>query len=465
MAERKDLIIIGGGPGGYVAALRAAQFKKKVLLVEEDRVGGTCMNWGCIPTKYLLHQSKLFWEIKGNQRFSGPLEQVACDWTLVQAGRVKVVDRLVKGTEFLLQKAQVEMIKGRARLIDDKKVLVAEAGGENVFEAERIILATGSRPSDLAFLKSDGRKVITSREALELGAVPQSLLVVGAGAIGLELGTIYSRLGTTVTVLELLPTIIPGCDREMGTRLERILKTQGLSIFTQMRIDRAEEAEGRMRLSGLCLKTKAAFSFEAEKVLLAVGRRPNSDTFQTAPGLVPLEEGFVAVDEKLRTRLPGIYAIGDLIGGKFLAHKASHEGLTAVENALGADKTMDYSALPLAVFTEPEFASVGLTEEEAREKGIACQIGHFSLQANGRALTMDRPEGMVKLIAGKDDTLLGAHLLAPSASDLVAELTLAIRNKLKLSDVSSTIYIHPTLSEAVMEAALQAKGMALHVLN
>ncbi len=465
MAEKRDLIIIGGGPGGYVAGLRAAQLKRRVLLIEEDRVGGTCMNWGCIPTKFLLHQTKLFWELKENKRFSGPLEQVACDWKLVQADRVKVVDRLVKGTEFLLQKAKVETIKGRARLLDEKRVSVAEAGGETVFEAERIILAAGSRSSDLPFLKPDGRKVITSREALELEAIPESLLVVGAGAIGLELGTIYARLGTKVTVLELLPTILPGCDREMGTRLERILKTQGLAIFTQMRIDRAEEADGRMKLSGLCLKTKAAFSYEAEKVLLAVGRRPNSDTFQTQTGVVPLEKGFVAVDEKLRTKLPGIYAIGDLIGGKLLAHKASHEGLTAVENAFGADKTMDYSALPLAVFTEPEFASVGLTEEEAREKGIACQVGHFSLQANGRAVTMDRPEGMVKLIAGPDDTLLGAHLLAPSASDLVAELTLAIRKKLKLADVSSTIHIHPTLSEAVMEAALQAKGLALHALN
>jgi dihydrolipoamide dehydrogenase len=465
MSEKRDLIIVGGGPGGYVAGLRAAQLKKRVLLIEEDRVGGTCMNWGCIPTKFLLHQTKLFWELRENKRFSGPVEQLICDWKLVQADRVKVVDRLVKGTEFLLQKAKVETIKGRAKLLDEKRISVALEGQEKIFEAGRIILATGSRSSELPFLRPDGRKVITSREALELKTIPESLLVVGAGAIGLELGTIYSRLGAKVTVLELLPTILPGCDREMGLRLERILKTQGLAIFTQMRIDRAERADGRMKLSGLCLKTSAAFSYEAEKVLLAVGRRPNSDTFQSQPGLVRLEKEFVAVNEKLQTNLAGVFAIGDLIGGKLLAHKASHEGLAAVENAFGRAEAMDYSALPLAVFTEPEFASVGLTEEEARERGIACQIGVFSLQANGRALTMDRPEGMVKLIAGPDDTLLGAHLLAPSASDLVAELTLAIRKKLKLGDVSSTIHIHPTLSETVMEAALKAKGLALHALN
>ncbi|HEX9901283.1 MAG TPA: dihydrolipoyl dehydrogenase [Acidobacteriota bacterium] len=465
MADRSDLIIIGGGPGGYVAALRAAQLKKRVLLVEEDRVGGTCMNWGCIPTKYLLHQTKLFWELRENKRFRGPIDQVTCDWTRVQADRVKVVDRLVKGTEFLLHKSRVETIKGRARLLDEKRISVALDGREKIFESARIILATGSRTADLPFLKPDGRKVISSREALELEAVPRSLLVLGAGAIGLELGTIYARLGSKVTVLELLPTILPGCDREMGLRLERILKTQGLAIFTQMRIDRAEEADGQMKLSGLCLKTHAPFSYEAEKVLLAVGRRPNSDTFQSVPGLVRLEREYVAVNEKLQTSLPGVFAIGDLIGGKLLAHKASHEGLAAVENAFGAAEAVDYSALPLAVFTEPEFASVGLTEEEARERGIACQIGVFSLQANGRAMTMDRPEGMVKLIAGPDDTLLGAHLLAPSASDLVAELTLAVRKKLKLGDVSSTIHIHPTFSEAVMEAALKAKGLALHALN
>jgi len=465
MTEKRDLIIVGGGPGGYVAALRAAQLKKRVLLVEEDRVGGTCMNWGCIPTKFLLHQTKLFWELRENKRFGGPIDQVSCDWARVQADRVKVVDRLVRGTEFLLQKNRVETIKGRAKLLDEKRISVALEGQEKIFEAGRIILATGSRSSELPFLRPDKRKVITSREALELETIPESLLVVGAGAIGLELGTIYSRLGAKVTVLELLPTILPGCDREMGLRLERILKTQGLAIFTQMRIDRAERADGRMKLSGMCIKTSAAFSYEAEKVLLAVGRRPNSDTFQSQPGLVRLEKEFVAVNEKLQTNLAGVFAIGDLIGGKLLAHKASHEGLAAVENAFGRAEAMDYSALPQAVFTEPEFASVGLTEEEARERGIACQIGVFSLQANGRALTMDRPEGMVKLIAGPDDTLLGAHLLAPSASDLIAELTLAIRKKLKLGDVSSTIHIHPTLSETVMEAALKAKGLALHALN
>jgi dihydrolipoamide dehydrogenase len=465
MADKIDLIIIGGGPGGYVAALRASQLKKKVVLIEEDRVGGTCMNWGCIPAKFLLHQTRLFREIRENKRFSGPTDQVNCNWTRLQADRVQVVERLVRGTEFLLQKNKVEVVKGRAKLLDEKRVSVVLDGQEKAFEAGRIILATGSRSSELPFLGPDGRNVITSREALELESVPKSLLVVGAGAIGLELGTIYARLGSKVTVLELLASILPGCDREMGLRLERILKTQGLAIFTQMRIDRAEAANGRMKLSGLCLKTKTSFSFEAEKVLLAVGRRPNSDTFQGQPGLVRLEKGFVAVDQKLQSSLPGVLAIGDLIGGKLLAHKASHEGLAAVENAFGAAEAVDYSALPLAVFTEPEFASVGITEEEAREQGIACQIGLFSLQANGRALTMDRPEGMVKLVAGPDDTLLGAHLLAPSASDLIAELTLAIRKKLKLGDVSSTIHIHPTLSEAVMEAALKAKGLALHALN
>ncbi|OGD26388.1 MAG: dihydrolipoyl dehydrogenase [Candidatus Aminicenantes bacterium RBG_13_63_10] len=465
MAETRDIVIIGGGPGGYVAALRAAQLGRNTLLVEEDRVGGTCMNWGCIPAKFLLHQTGLYRWLRVNTRLSGPLDQVACDWRRVQEDRVKVVDRLVKGTEFLLEKNKVEVVKGRAWLLDGRRVRIASGGEERLIESGRVILATGSRSADLPFLKADGRIVITSREALELDRLPGSLIVVGAGAIGLELGTVYARLGTKVTVLEILPGILPGSDREMATRLERLLKSQGLAIYTRMRIERALETSGGMRLEGTCLKNNASFSYEAERVLLAAGRRANSETYHEGATPVALDRGFVQVDRKMQTSLPGVYAVGDLVGGKLLAHKASHEGLVAAENAAGGNLLADDAALPMAVFTDPEFASVGLTEEEARERGIGLQTGTFSLQANGRALTMDSPEGMVKLIAGPDDALLGAHIIAPGASDMIPELTLAVRLKLKLQDVSSTIHIHPTLSESIVEAALKTKGLALHALN
>jgi len=466
MSERKDIAILGGGPGGYLAALRAIQLKKKVVVFEEDRIGGTCMNYGCIPTKALLHQTKLYRELKSLRSLTGPVAEVGYDWSIIQTARKTAVDRLVSGIEFLLQRGKVEIIKGHARLQDERHIVVDTAEGSRAYEADRVILATGSRSAALPFLKPDGRTVVTSREALEFGAVPASLLVIGAGAIGLELAVIYHRLGVDVTVLEIMPQILPGSDREAATRLERTLKKQGLKVSTEMRIEEASVAAGRVSLKGVCVRTKAPFVHEAEKVLLATGRRPNSEDLSAGGPLVELGPGgFVKVNSALETNLPGVYAVGDLCGGKLLAHKAYHDALVAVENAAGSNRTVEYRALPMAVFTEPEFASVGLTEEEARARGGAVQVGHFPLQANGRALTMEATEGMVKVIADAEDTVLGGHVLAPAAGEMIAVLTAAVAKGWKLRDVGHLIYIHPTLSEAVGEAALKAKSEALHLLN
>ena len=466
MDEKWPLIIIGGGPGGYVAAIRATQLKKKVLLIEEDRIGGTCMNYGCIPSKYLLHETRVFQEFRKNKKLEGPRQEIFCNWKLVQEERVKIVDRLVRGIEFLLERGGASVVKGKAFLKNDRKVLVRTDSGERVFEFEKIILATGSRPATLPILEPDGKRVITSKEALELDQIPRSMIVVGAGAIGLEVGTIYSRLGTDVTIMEILPTLLPGSDREMVARLDRILKKQGLKIQTEMSIERATLEEDGVTLAGISLRTRAPFSFRAEKVLLASGRKPNSEEILEAlPGLAPAKGGPIRVNSFLETTVPGIYAIGDLTGGKLLAHKASHEGIAAVDNAAGGRASVDDRALPLAVFTDPEFASVGLTEDEAKDRGMKTQIGLFSLQASSRALTMESPEGMVKIIAGPDGRIIGAHLIAPNASEVIAEITLAIHRGLKIEDISSTIHIHPTISESVMEAALKAKNEAIHILN
>ncbi len=465
MLERRDLVIIGGGPGGYVAALRAAQLKKKVTVIEEDRIGGTCMNYGCIPTKFLLHQSQIFSQLKRSQGIEGCSETARLNWKWVQEEKKNVVDRLVKGTEFLLRRNGVEVLNGRGALKGNREVLFYGPNGEKPLEAENIILAMGSRSSDLPFLKPNGEEVITHREALDLEAVPRTMIVVGAGAIGLEIGAIFSRAGTEVTVLEIMPAILPGMDKQMAVRLERMLKKQGLKIFTEMRIEEAMLERGKVTLKGTNLKTKSGFEHSAEKVLLATGRKPRSEILAKDFGSLLGSAGFVEVNSRLESRMPGIYAIGDLIGGKLLAHKAEHEGIIAAENAAGLFKEMDYLALPMAVFTEPEFASVGLTEEEAKAGGIQTQIGLFSLQANGRALTLESPEGMVKLIASTDDRVIGAHILAPQASELIAEMTLAVKHGLTVKDVSSTIHVHPTLSEAIMEAALKVKGIALHALN
>ncbi len=465
MAEKRDLVIIGGGPGGYVAALRAAQLRRKVTLIEEDRIGGTCMNYGCIPTKFLLSQTRLWHEIRTSSMVEGLGEEAALNWRRVQEEKRTVVDRLVRGVEFLLQRNGVEVLKGRGELKSERQVVFRGEGGERILEAGRLILATGSRSSELPVLKLDGGDVITHLEALELEDIPRSLLVVGAGAIGLEIGTIFSRLGSEVTVVEIMPGILPGMDRPFAVRLERMLKKQGLKVFTEMRIEESRREAGMVRLSGTHLKNQTRFEFSADKVLLAAGRRPNSEFLREGFGGLLDRSGFVQVNERLETSIPGIFAIGDLIGGKLLAHKASHEGVTAAENTAGGAHTRKDAALPAAVFTEPEFASVGLSEEEAKNSHGQIQVGLFSLQANGRALTLGSPEGMVKLIAASDDRLIGAHILAPFASEMIPELTLAVRKGLTIQDVAATVHIHPTVSESLAEAALKAKGMALHALN
>jgi dihydrolipoamide dehydrogenase len=465
MEIKKDIAIIGGGPGGYLAALRAVQLKRTVVLFEMDRVGGTCMNYGCIPTKYLLHQTKVLKEIRENRNLSGPAAGASLDWRSVQAGRVSVVDRLVKGVEFLLVKGGVEIAKGRAVLKNEKQVTIETPDGVTVYAASRIILATGSRAASLPFLVPNGAEVVTSTEALEFPAVPKSLLVIGAGAIGLEIGSIYRRLGTDVTILEILPGVMPGSDRESATRLERTLKKQGLKVLIQMRIENALVEKGKVTVKGTCLKNNVPFEYAAERVLLAAGRRPNSEGIAASPMFTLGRDGCVQVNSRLETSVPGIYAIGDLIGGKLLAHKAYHDAVVAVENACGMEKSVDYSALPMAVFTDPEFASVGLTQEEARAAGTRVQIGVFPLQASSRALTMDALDGLVKVLADESDRVVGAHIIAPGASEMIAELTLAVAKKMKVQDIGSLIHIHPTLSEAVGEAALKAKGEALHLIN
>jgi dihydrolipoamide dehydrogenase len=466
MVVKKDIAVIGAGPGGYVAAIRCAQLGRKVVVFEEDAVGGTCMNYGCIPTKHLLHQTHLYREIKSSRKLSGPLDRITCDWAKVQEDKRKVVERLVRGVEFIFQRTGIELVRGAAVLKNEHGILVRTADGGKEFEAERIILAMGSRPAELPFLPADGRQVLTSREALELEAPPKSLLVIGAGAIGLEMATIYHRLGTDVTVLEILPSALPGCDKEMGVRFELVLKRRGLKVLTGMRIEEARRTADGVVLKGKALKDGAPFEFSAERVLLATGRRPNSEMLRSGPDLVAVDpRGFVPVNERLETNVPGVYAIGDLVGGKLLAHKASHEGLAAAANACGGRKVVDHRVMPMAVFTEPEFASVGWTEEEARAASGDVRTGIFSFQANGRALTMDSPDGQVKIIAGPDDRILGAHILGPGASDLLAELTLAMDKGLTVRDVASAVHIHPTLSEAVMEAALKVHGEAIHALN
>ena len=465
MAEKRDIVIIGAGPGGYLAAMRGAQLKKTVTLIDRDRIGGTCINYGCIPSKYLLYQTKVLREATVTKALEGPVGDIRLNWAKVQQGRQAVVDQLVKGLVFLLERGRVEIVKGPARLRPDRSVLVRTAEGERLIEADKVIVATGSRAAGLPFLKADGRTVLTSTEALALPEVPKSLLVIGAGAIGLEMGSIYRRLRTDVVVLEILPQILPGSDKESVTRLERALKKQGLKILTDMKIEAAEVADGAVTLRGVGLKTNATFEYTAEKVLLSAGRKPNTEDLFDGSPFLDMDRGFLKVDDRLETSAPGIYAIGDVIGGKLLAHKAYHDAIVAVENASGMSRKVDYRALPASVYTEPEFATVGLTQEEAAAKGLRIKSGVFPLQASGRAMTMDATDGLIKVLADETDKVIGAHVVAPGASDLMPVLTMAVAKGMTLQELDSIIYIHPTLSEAIGEAALKANNEALHILN
>ncbi len=467
MSNDYDVAIVGAGPGGYVAAIRGAQLGKKVLLVERDKIGGVCTNWGCIPTKWLIHQSRLFKEIKGNKNMEGPVDEIKLNLRKCQENKKRCVDSLVKGVEFLLEKNKVTVLNGEAVFQSPEELAIEGKDGKEKVRAKKIILATGSRPGSLPFIKANGKEVLNSKQALDLTAIPPRLIVIGAGAVGLEISCLFHRLGSRVTVLEIMPQILPGCDEETAKCLQRELKKQGLEILTGMKIQESRIKEGMVTLRGVSLQKNSSFEYSGEKVLIAVGRRPNSERIKE--GLPELEldkAGFVKVNEFMETNVKGIYAIGDLVGGSLLAHKASHEGVVAVENACGGRVSMDYRAVPLCVFTEPEYACVGLTEEEAREKyKDNVRIGKFPLRACGRAVTMGKVEGFVKIIAHKNKNILGAHIFSHCASEILPEVTLALKYGIKVSELASVIHAHPTLSESIRESALNVQNKAIHILN
>ncbi|MFW6140468.1 MAG: dihydrolipoyl dehydrogenase [Acidobacteriota bacterium] len=467
MNKEYDVTVIGAGPGGYVAAIRCAQLGKKVLLIERERLGGVCINWGCIPTKFLIHQSGLFREISENKNLEGPVDKIKLNLKKCQENKKKGVDRLAKGIEFLLKKNKVLVIRGEACFRSPNQLTVKGEKREDKIKTQKVILAMGSSPGSLPLIKADGREVITSKQALETTQVPSRFLVIGAGVIGLEIGSWFNELGSKVTILEIMPQILPGSDKETAQTLQRELKKQGIEILTEMKIQESLIKEGMVTVKGTHLKKDSPFEFKAEKLLLAVGRQPNSKKIKgELPALRLDKAGFVKVNAFMETSIKNIYAIGDLTGGQLLAHKASHEGIIAAENTDGAQKKMDYSAVPSSVFTKPEFSSVGLTEEQARKKyGDDIQTGKFPLRANGRAVTIGNLEGYVKIIAHRNEEIIGAHILSPHSSEMIHEVTLALKYGIKVSELGSVVHVHPTLSESIMESAMNAQNKSIHILN
>ena len=460
-----DLVVIGAGPGGYVAAIRAGQLGLKTLLVEKGpTLGGTCLNVGCIPSKALLESSEAYARAcDGLAALGVRVGAVTVDLATMLARKQRIVTELTDGIRQLMKKNKVKVVQGRGELDGPNKVRVhAEAGVETV-TAANVLLATGSVPVQLPFLPFDGERVVSSTEALAFERVPRHLVVVGGGAIGLELGSVWRRLGAEVTVVEMLPQIVPFADRMLAKTLERALKKQGLEILTQHRVTGARAEGDDLHVSVVDGKG-AERVLIADKVLVAVGRKPYSEGLGLASvGLAPDEKGRVPIDAHFRTAAEGVWAIGDLVVGPMLAHKAEEEGIAAVERIAGRPGHVDAGVIPNVVYTEPELAQVGLTEDEALAKGLKVKVGKFFYKANGRAKSLDADEGLVKVVAdGDTDRLLGVQILGARASELIAEATLALSLKASAEDVALTCHAHPTLAEMMKEAALAVDGRAIH---
>src|SRR5438094_8708317 len=459
MASSFDVVVIGGGPGGYVAALRAAQLGASTAIVEKDRMGGTCLVRGCIPTKALLQSTEIYSLAKAGEAFGLVTGNVGFDWPTAQKRKTKVVDQLVKGVEGLLKAGGVTSLRGAARLAGKGQVAI---DGESI-TAKAYAIATGST---IARIPLKGAELtIDSDRTLELREVPARLAVIGGGVVGMEFAAMFAALGTKVTVLEMLPQVLPMVDADLVTAYAKHLAGLGGVIQTNAKVTEVVKSKGGLQVQFSAGGEGGAV--DADQVLLAVGRSPYTEGLGAEEAGVKLERGRVVVDPHLRTTADHVWAIGDVIGGIMLAHVASYEGVCAVENIAGhADRVPDYHAAPNCIYTDPEIAHVGLGENEAKEKGIAVKIGRFPFAAAGRALTLGQTEGFVKVVADAGSgKLLGAHIIGPRATDLIAEATLAIQNGLTLEQLDLTIHAHPTLPESLMEAALAAQGRAIHVAN
>ena len=461
-----DVVIIGGGPGGYVAAIRAAQLGLKTVCVEMDRtLGGTCVNVGCIPSKALLTSSEHYeWARLHSAEHGVKIDGVTADLATMMKRKDTVVGQNTKGIEFLFKKNKIEWAKGRGTLKKGNEVDVQSDDGKvTSYQAKNVIIATGSIPVELPFLKFDEERVLSNIGALKIPEVPKRLIVIGGGVIGLELGSVWRRLGTQVTVIELFPTILPGNDEEIIKEADRIFRKQGLDIRTGTKVVNASRDGNVVKVD--VDKDGAKETLEADYVLVSVGRKPSLNGIDAAAlGLNLGKRGEIAVDAEMRTNLPNVFAIGDAVGGKLLAHKAEEEGVVAAEVIAGHHAHMDYKSMPSVVYTWPEIATVGLAEHEVKASGREYKSGKFPFSANGRARTMAETSGFVKFIAdAKTDELLGCHIIGANASDLIQEVVLAFEYRGSSEDIGITVHSHPTLSETVKEAALGVLGRSLHI--
>ncbi|MBN1950411.1 MAG: dihydrolipoyl dehydrogenase [Bacteroidales bacterium] len=460
-----DIIVIGSGPGGYVAAIRASQLGMKVGVVERSELGGVCLNWGCIPTKSLLKSAQVFEYASHAADYGVKIEgAVKPDFEAMVARSRGVAEGMSKGIQFLFKKNKIDTLQGFGRLTKDRKVEVEDQDGKkSVYEADHIVLATGARSRELPNLKQDGKKIIGYREAMTLKKQPQSMLVVGSGAIGSEFANFYNSIGTKVTLVEFLPNVVPLEDEEVSKQLERSFKKSGMKILTGSSVESVDTSGAGCKIK---IKTpKGEEVHEAEIVLSAVGIAPNVEGIGLEEAGVALENGKVKVDEYYQTSVKGVYAIGDIVHGPALAHVASAEGITCVEKIAGKNPDpVDYKNIPGCTYTNPEVASVGLTEAKAKEAGYEVKVGKFPYTASGKASAAGQKDGFVKLVFdAKYGELLGAHMVGGNVTEMVAELVVARKLETTGHELIKAIHPHPTLSEAIMEAAAAAYGEVIHL--
>jgi len=460
----RDLIIIGSGPGGYVAAIRAGQLGLKVTVVEKDpQFGGTCLHRGCIPTKALLHTAEVFEQARHGEQFGVVVTDARIDLLKAQLYKRKVVDKNAKGIEFLFKKNKVEGLRGLGRLAGPHEVEIEAHGAKRVLTAQYILVATGSVPREIGMAPSDGRAILNSDHILELERVPASLVVLGAGAVGTEFASVFASFGSQVTLVEMLPRILPIEDEEVSSELERNLKKRGLKVMAGTQMTGVEKTENGVRLA--LEKNGKASLIEAEVLLVAVGRQPVTDGLGLEALGIALERGYVPVNEWMQTALPHVYAIGDVVNTPWLAHVASAEGILAVEHmaAHPGARPVNYGLVPSCTYCEPEVGSVGLSEAKAREKGYDVEVGKFAFSALGKASILGKTGGFVKIVREKKyDEVLGVHIIGPHATDLIAEACVALNLESTTEALFRTMHAHPTLSEALAEAAHAAWGHAIH---
>ena len=461
MESSYDLVVIGSGPGGYVAAIRAGQLGLKAAIIEKEALGGTCLNWGCIPTKALLKNAEIVSYVRRSEEYGLRFDGFHADYEVAMARSRRVVDRNTRGVRFLLRKNNVEHIEGTGRLAGQNRVVVDPQG--TVIEAKNIIIATGSRPRTIPNLPIDGNRIISSRESIVLTDLPSSMVIVGGGAIGVEFAYIYAMYGVDITIVELLPRLVPNEDEDISSQLERSFKSLGMNILTGAAVTgvqtRPDGATVSVEQNGSTQKIQAGM------VLVAVGVQPNVEELGLDTASVAVDRAGIGVDEFLATNVPGIYAIGDVTGKMPLAHVASAQAVTAVEHIMGMEpQPMDYVNMPRTTYCNPQIASFGLTEAQAREQGYDVGVGTFNALANGKALAMGETEGMVKLVVdSRYGELLGGHMIGPEVTELLGELSMTKMLEGTTLELGWTVHPHPSLSEMIKEAALSAQGRAVHM--